>query len=155
MATVYEPPPLGIGVDGLAVAEVDDDEQGHDGRADRDDVVDAHQAQRDEQGERGFRAVSGGAEGIEAEDGDAGEGPMCSARSSLVASGRPKSRFSAFVEMAMGGLSGDGEIGLEESRRGNCLMARPEESEWVIAGFGGRRDFPRTFFRSNFDICCS
>ena len=63
-----------IGVDGLAVAEVDDGQQGDDGRADRHDVVHAHQAKRDEQRERGFRAVCGGAESVKAEDGNAGEG---------------------------------------------------------------------------------
>ena len=65
---------LRISVDGLPVAEVDDDQQGDNGGADGHDVVDAHQAQRDEQRERRFRAVCGGAEGVEAEDGNAGDG---------------------------------------------------------------------------------
>ena len=65
---------VGIGVDGLAVGEVDDGEQADDGEADGDDVCDAGDAEGDEQGEGGFGAVGGGAEGVEAEDGDAGDG---------------------------------------------------------------------------------
>src|SRR5208283_1676071 len=64
----------GIGSDGLQVGEIDDDEQGDDGGADRDDVLHTEKAERDEQGESGFGAVRGGAEGVEAEDGDAGDG---------------------------------------------------------------------------------
>ena len=63
---------VGVGLDGLAVGEVDDDQKDDDRGADLDDVVDAAEAERDEQGERGFRAVGGGGERVEAEDGDAG-----------------------------------------------------------------------------------
>jgi hypothetical protein len=38
-------------------------------------------------------------------------GPMCSARSSLVARGRPKSRLIAFVDKAMGCFPAMGKLG--------------------------------------------
>jgi len=79
-----------ISIDGLPVAEVDDGQQGDNRSAHRNDVVHADQAERDEQRERGLRAIRGGTEGVKAEDGMPAMGPMCSARSSLVASGRPK-----------------------------------------------------------------
>jgi len=63
-----------ISADRLQVGKVNDDQQGDDGRADRDDVVDTQKTERDEDCESGFRAVRGGAEGVEAEDGDAGGG---------------------------------------------------------------------------------
>ena len=66
---------VGIGVDRLAVGEVDDGQKADDGEADGDDVRDAGQAERDEQGERGFGAIGGGAERVQAEDRDAGDGP--------------------------------------------------------------------------------
>ena len=63
-----------IGLDGLAIAEVDNAQQDYDRPNDRHNVVHAHEAERNKQRERSLRSVCGGAQGIEAEDGDAGEG---------------------------------------------------------------------------------
>ncbi len=58
---------------GLAVGEIDDEEQDDDEGTDRPDVGKAGRAERDEQGERRLRTVRRRAEGVEAEHGDAGD----------------------------------------------------------------------------------
>ncbi len=60
-----------IGIDGLAIREVDDGQQENDGAADGDDVRNAQQAKRDQYGEGRFGTVCGGAQRVQAEDGDA------------------------------------------------------------------------------------
>jgi hypothetical protein len=63
---------VGIGLDGLGVGEIQDDEKDQNRCGDGTDEVDAADPQRNKEGERGFRAVCGGTEGVEAEDGNAG-----------------------------------------------------------------------------------
>jgi hypothetical protein len=89
LATVYEPPPHGIGRDRLAVAEEDDAQQDQDHRDDGNEMGDAGDPERDQQGQRRLRPVRGGGQGIEAENGIPAATPTCSARSSLVARGLP------------------------------------------------------------------
>ena len=54
--------------------------------------VNAHHAQRDQQRQRSLRPIRGRAESIQPKDRNAGDGPMCSARSSEVASGLPTTK---------------------------------------------------------------
>jgi hypothetical protein len=60
----------------------------------------AQQAQRDEQGERGLATVGAKLSASRPKMGIPAIGPMCPARSSLVASGRPNSRFNMFTDKA-------------------------------------------------------
>ena len=57
--------------DGLAVREIDDDQQGDDSGTDGYDVLHAEKAERNEQAESGFGAVGGGAEAIQTKNGNA------------------------------------------------------------------------------------
>ena len=65
---------MGIGIDGLAVAEKDDNQQADNGRAYGDDVMHPDQAERNQQRQRGFRAVCGGTQSVQSKDGNAGDG---------------------------------------------------------------------------------
>src|SRR5579859_5258912 len=60
-------------------------------------------------------------------------GPKCSARSSLVAKGRPKRKFTTPEEKAMRSLSGGLRM-MGKSRRGHCLTA---QGRFFVKPFAG------------------
>ena len=64
---------LRVGVDRLAVGEVNDHQQNNDGGRDRNDEVYAQQSERNEQRQRGFGTIGCGTERVQTKDGDTGE----------------------------------------------------------------------------------
>ena len=64
---------VGVGLDGLAIAEVENEQQREDRRENRQQVVlDADETERNQQGHGSFGAVSGAGKAVQAEDRDAG-----------------------------------------------------------------------------------
>src|SRR5208282_2848021 len=62
---------IGIGGDGLAIAEKNDDQQSDHGKGQRDNVLDSDQPQRQQNGQGGFRAVGRRTQGIQTKRGNA------------------------------------------------------------------------------------
>ena len=64
---------LGIRIDRLPVADVDNRQQDHDGNTYGHDVLHAQQAQREQQRERSLGPIGSGTERIKTEDRDTGD----------------------------------------------------------------------------------
>jgi hypothetical protein len=62
----------GIGSNGLAVTEIDDDQQDQDRRDDGNDVLNAHQPKRDQQRKRCLRSIGRRSECVESKDWNSG-----------------------------------------------------------------------------------